>query len=379
MQDLKLVTYRGTRHVPFFDADSDDTCAVVRNISQLPPGASPGGPRLCSYTMGALLFYDLRRNLGELDFRRGFRQLYLLSTHDVLDDECEGTFLSVCHVTVAFTADVLKEKKAVAVKVIDEWYQGDFPRYWADTDDVPWINGVVSGADGNPVAGLELVLWEEPFGEKDTTGPDGAFGFYAIGGTFNLQVVVPQGCDFGSWYDGAGFSFDRADAVDLVQDGSVFHPLDIEVPITSDDLHCGWRTIRGTILGADGLPGIPGGQWILINAYEADSSPDLSNAYSGVWSQSWIDRGYNATFEVFVPDGTHSLYLRGSSAGNSFDFGWFDGKGITLDRDQAMEVKMDGADVEGLEIMLPKVPPTAPSSFVESPPPTWIFTGDTTE
>ena len=76
----------------------------------------------CDYYLGEQLFLDLYHNLGRETFRQGFRSLYLKSQQDDPTDECEGTFLDICHVEAAFKAGISAEVAAKVDEVIDRWY-----------------------------------------------------------------------------------------------------------------------------------------------------------------------------------------------------------------------------------------------------------------
>ena len=65
--------------------------------------------------LGERLFMDLYNELGDAEFRKGFRNLYLLT--QVQGDECEGTSLNICHLRAAFmSTDADEETAAIAQK-----------------------------------------------------------------------------------------------------------------------------------------------------------------------------------------------------------------------------------------------------------------------
>ncbi|MCY3886382.1 MAG: hypothetical protein OXG19_01555 [Chloroflexi bacterium] len=82
---------------------------------------------LCHYALGERLFHDLYRTLGEPAFRRGFRNLYLLSQSDDPEDECEDTSLTICHVAAAFKASAGEEMAATVDRIVARWYDGSEP------------------------------------------------------------------------------------------------------------------------------------------------------------------------------------------------------------------------------------------------------------
>ena len=66
----------------------------------------------------------------------------------------------------------------------------------------------------------------------------------------------------------------------------------------------------------------------------------------------------DGAFAIQVPDGLFTLDVY-AGPGCSF-VGWYDGAGITTDRDQAVWVNVSGADVGGIEIRLPSAPEDLP-------------------
>lgn len=102
-------------------------CGYARSIAELESLSPPQGERAfsCNYSLGERLFMDLYRELGDTEFRRSFRALYMLSkTHS---DECEGTGLNICRLRAAFIHQASEESAAIAEKVIARWYDGTEP------------------------------------------------------------------------------------------------------------------------------------------------------------------------------------------------------------------------------------------------------------
>lgn len=106
-----------------------------------------------------------------------------------------------------------------------------------------------------------------------------------------------------------------------------------------------YRFIRGVIVGPEGgkLQGI--GLW----AWQV-----TTKNHSGGQGESDQD----GAFAIQVPDGLFTLDVY-AGPGCSF-VGWYDGDGITTDRDQAVWVSVSGADVGGIEIRLPSAPEDLP-------------------
>ena len=114
-------------------------CAYTSNIAELeslePELGSPGFS--CNYSLGERLFHDLYRSLDETAFRQGFRNLYLLSLADDLEDECEGVKLDICHVEAAFKENATVETAAIVDQMIARWYHGTEPYNTSHQDTGP--------------------------------------------------------------------------------------------------------------------------------------------------------------------------------------------------------------------------------------------------
>ena len=107
-------------------------CSHVDTIAELDAWSPSYGEigSSCHYALGERLFMDLYRELGDSEFRKGFRNLYLLT--QIQGDECEGTNLTVCHLRVAYIHDADEEAAAIAERVIARWYDGTEPYAPAD-------------------------------------------------------------------------------------------------------------------------------------------------------------------------------------------------------------------------------------------------------
>ncbi len=83
--------------------------------------------------------------------------------------------------------------------------------------------------------------------------------------------------------------------------------------------------------------------------------------FQGKPNDLWADLPRDGTFDVLVPSGSHiiEVHVWVDSEDPSVGYtnrllGWYDGSGgVTTDPSQAFEVLVGGADVEGIEIMLP--------------------------
>ena len=110
-------------------------CSHVDTIAELDAWSPSYGEigSACHNALGERLFMDLYRELGDSEFRKGFRNLYLLT--QIQSDECEGTNLTVCHLRVAYIHDADEEAAAIAERVIARWYDGTEP--YAPTEVIP--------------------------------------------------------------------------------------------------------------------------------------------------------------------------------------------------------------------------------------------------
>ena len=121
-----------------------DSCSSADNLSeleQLTP-ATISERSICHYRMGFALFYDLYDALGDVEFRRGFGELFLRLKADTssftsseeryrtLDSdpsepECTGPERSLCFLRAGFVTSAPDPTVgAEAWQIIDEWYYG---------------------------------------------------------------------------------------------------------------------------------------------------------------------------------------------------------------------------------------------------------------
>ncbi len=101
----------------------------------------------CSYKLGERLFLDLYRTLGEEAFQQAFRTLYLKNLHDDPSDDCEGTYLGICHVEAAFKSNVSGDVAARVDKVIDHWYHGKTATHEGDRAELAALYHEMGGAN----------------------------------------------------------------------------------------------------------------------------------------------------------------------------------------------------------------------------------------
>ena len=124
-------------------------CGYASNIAELERLDTGLGSETfeCNYALGERFFLDLYRNLGNVDFRRGFRSLYLMSLVEDDADEYAGTSLGIEHVRDAFRTD-----GTATSTVIARWYDGTEPYDVTPLDTrpvdarLPSINGRIDAA-----------------------------------------------------------------------------------------------------------------------------------------------------------------------------------------------------------------------------------------
>ena len=78
----------------------------------------------CNYTLGESLFLDLYLELGQETFTKGMGNLYRKALRDDPDDDCEGIYGTICHLSAAFKAAVSPDKAETVKAIIDKWYYG---------------------------------------------------------------------------------------------------------------------------------------------------------------------------------------------------------------------------------------------------------------
>lgn len=78
----------------------------------------------CNYTLGYSIFSELHRRLGEADFRRGFRNLYLALRDETHESVCEGEHRSGCYLREAFADGATPEQLAVIDEIVARRYYG---------------------------------------------------------------------------------------------------------------------------------------------------------------------------------------------------------------------------------------------------------------
>ena len=103
-----------------------ETSCIADRISELDQKAYDGDFEFwCQPTLGSGMFAALYNELGDAEFRRGFRSLYLKISRQEHDAACTGVERGVCYVKKAFVEDASPGFAGAAGVVIDRWYYGD--------------------------------------------------------------------------------------------------------------------------------------------------------------------------------------------------------------------------------------------------------------
>ena len=109
----------------------DGMCAEAKTILQLESiryersrRGEFGYIENCDHALGAGLFVDLYRTLGDGWFREGFRKLFLKLRAEEHHDVCRGLERNICYVTFAFVNEAHPQAAAAAAAIINRWYYG---------------------------------------------------------------------------------------------------------------------------------------------------------------------------------------------------------------------------------------------------------------
>ena len=107
---------------------TNDPCAYARTIAELETldPAIGESEYTCNYALGERLFIDLYRSMDEDSFRRGLRDLYLLSQVADEDEMQDDTEVGIDHVKAAFKSGEDSDNAVVDV-IAARWYDGTEP------------------------------------------------------------------------------------------------------------------------------------------------------------------------------------------------------------------------------------------------------------
>ena len=335
-------------------------CALHRTIGELDDrGDDRSVPWNCYYSLGERLFHDLYRNMDETNFRLAFRRLYL---HTVFNDsfhERRSAAPVISHVKEAFTTYAAGETTATVERVISRWYDGGELHDLSGIDDSPIEAGIAT------IAGriLQASLSHSRGGAPVTTiavGADRNTGLYLnldysyehTGGPERLPIEIT-------------LSF---------EDGFEFHRMRTELPLPVDSTrrtHSIWIP-RAEALGRYWVQAYWEGQKIAEATFESVRVVDIRSirgvvtapegrlpgivtlsAHQGAERFS-VEAGPSGVFDLEVPFGSFVLELNVLVGSEQHLVGWYDGsRGVTTNPNEAFEIVVDGASVNGIVIGIP--------------------------
>ena len=130
---------------------TNQPCAAARDIQSLESlGPAQGSDAFqCNYALGERIFVDMYRNLGEAEFRQGFRDLYAASAVEDGDESEPGTPVGIGHLSAAFRT---AGDSGAVDRVVGRWYNGSVGYDTARRDTrpvdsrLPTINGSIDAA-----------------------------------------------------------------------------------------------------------------------------------------------------------------------------------------------------------------------------------------
>lgn len=103
-----------------------------------------------------------------------------------------------------------------------------------------FIRGVMVGPEGGYLQGIGLWAWQvttkNHSGGRGETDQDGAFAIQVPDGSFTLDVYAGPGCSFVGWYDGAGITTRRDQAVLVSVGGADVGGIEIRLPSEPENL-----------------------------------------------------------------------------------------------------------------------------------------------
>ena len=339
-----------------------EPCALARSIAELEELANspspPVGYEWCSYSLGERLFRDLYRNMDETTFRLAFRRLYLRTVFNIYDVECDEYPKSICHVKEAFTAYATDEGAHVIETVIDRWCDGpeSFDPSWIQNvplePDIPDINGRIEGASLSFAPGgppLSIVAAEP--NRKRSLFLNLDYSYQPSRRLYYLPIEVAIYYEDG--FEINRYRYDLPVLISGTRSTDTF-PIDFQEALGRYWVIAYWgeqkiaqaafetvpppdpHRIRGVIRDSEGVP-LDG---IFLDAIRGGEEFRATSATDGA-------------FEVFASSGVFILEAWLPTGYESHFVGWYNGSGITTDPNQAFEIVVDDADVEGIKIVLP--------------------------
>ena len=138
-------------------------CLLFDTIGEIGDAEKDSDAYRCSYQLGQRLFLDLYRVLGKAAFQQAFRSLYLKRLSDDPADDCEGTYLGICHVEAAFRGNVSGDVAARVDEIIGHWYYGKTATHEGDRAELVALYRATNGANwtdsANWLSGAHIGEW----------------------------------------------------------------------------------------------------------------------------------------------------------------------------------------------------------------------------
>ena len=341
-------------------------CTLARNIIELEdlePDPNSHDYADCLYGLGERIFRGLYRNMDEIQFRHAFRRLYLKRLYPVSDDRCGDSGMALCYMKESFANYVSEERADVIDMVIARWYDGSEPydlSFIGDTPvktDIAAINGRIDEAylsytlDGPPVSTVS----SEP----------------------GKTAILYMNLDY-SFNDTDGLGSLPVEVAVFFEDGFDFERYHRTLPLSAGGTReTGYLGIdHAGALGRNWVQVFWGMQKIAEATFEIVPPPipyNIRGVVSGMEGQLfdriglvanrsgeefWVDVGPDGAFDVLVSSGAFLLEVQVPvqlSYGIHYFFaGWYDGKGgVTADPDEAFQIIVGNADIDGIDFMLP--------------------------
>ena len=316
----------------------------------------------CHYALGERLFRDLHRRIDDTAFRLAFRRLYLHTLSEVPDECGESDDATICIVKEAFTTYAPEEKAADVEKVIARWYDAPAPL------DPSWIENIPVEAEIPAIDGRI----EEAYLSLSPGGPP--VSVVAVGPNRNPEVYLNLDYSYGAVKERKYLPIDvevyRLDGSDITRVETDLSVLPLPADVTRHS-HAIPIPFWGE-LGRFWVQVYWGEHKIAEATFESVPEPDPHSirgvvtdtegqALEGIaiWMKDeegnyWVESGPDGTFEAEVPPGSFILEVQVLKGRQWYFVGWYDGSGgITTVPGQAFEVVVEGADVEGVNIVLP--------------------------
>ena len=335
-------------------------CALYRTIGELDDrGDDPSIPRICYYSLGERLFHDLYRNMDSMNFRLAFRRLYL---HTVFNDsfhERRSAAPAVSHVREAFATYASAETAATVQRVISRWYDGSEPHDLSGIDDSPVESDIAT------IAGriVQAYLSHSTGGAPVST--------VAVETDRNTGLYLNLDYSYGRTGDAQRLPIEIALSF---EDGFEFRRMRTELPLSADSTrrtHRIWIP-RMEALGRYWVQVYWEGQKIAETTYEAVRAADrrsirgvvaaLGARLPGIVTLSAyregerfsVEAGPSGVFDIEVPFGSYVLELNILVGSEQHFVGWYDGsRGVTAKPNEAFEIVVDGASVNGIVVEIP--------------------------